>query len=161
MDLCICSYYFQAKQSKTNLRKFGLSTELINQIFVYHSPTDAAPQFLQKLIPKTNLHVNTVSIEKLIDFSAQGLIKLIKKEPSKIWLYQQTQDKSGIGLTEKKRTKIATAGDQGPVSRKPRNLSGDIILFVSSKRRCSVTRNFAVILIFIPFTTFEKSRFTE
>ena len=27
------------------------STPLINQIFVYHSPTDAAPQFLQKLIP--------------------------------------------------------------------------------------------------------------
>ena len=26
----------------------------MNQIFVYHSPTDAAPQFLQKLIPLTN-----------------------------------------------------------------------------------------------------------
>ena len=26
--------------------KLALSTELINQIFVYHSPTDAAPQFL-------------------------------------------------------------------------------------------------------------------
>ena len=28
-----------------------LSTLLINKIFVYHSPTDAAPQFHQKLIP--------------------------------------------------------------------------------------------------------------
>ena len=27
--------------------KFGLSTELINQIFVYHSPTDAAPVSLE------------------------------------------------------------------------------------------------------------------
>ena len=36
-------------------RKFGLLTELINQIFVYHSPTDAAPQFLQKLIPFTQI----------------------------------------------------------------------------------------------------------
>jgi len=26
--------------------QFALSTLLINQIFVYHSPTDAAPQFL-------------------------------------------------------------------------------------------------------------------
>ena len=26
--------------------QFTLSTPLINQIFVYHSPTDAAPQFL-------------------------------------------------------------------------------------------------------------------
>ena len=31
--------------------QFTLSTPLINQIFVYHCPTDAAPQFLQKLIP--------------------------------------------------------------------------------------------------------------
>ena len=33
--------------------QFTLSTPLINQIFVHHSPTDAAPQFLQKLIPFT------------------------------------------------------------------------------------------------------------
>ena len=31
--------------------EFTLSTPLINQIFVFHSPTDAAPQFLQKLTP--------------------------------------------------------------------------------------------------------------
>ena len=31
--------------------QFTLSTPLINQIFVFHSPTDAAPQFLQKLTP--------------------------------------------------------------------------------------------------------------
>ena len=37
--------------------------------------------------------------------------------------------------------------------------SGDIILFVSSKRRLFEARNFAV--IFIPFTTFEKTSFTE
>ena len=43
---------------------------------------------------------------------------------------------------------------QGPVSLKSRNCSGDIILFVSSKRRCSVS----VILMFIPFTTYEKKR---
>ena len=33
--------------------QFTLSTPLINQIFVYHSSTDAAPQFLQKLITFT------------------------------------------------------------------------------------------------------------
>ena len=33
--------------------QFTLSTPLINQIFVFHSPTDAAPQFLQKLTPYT------------------------------------------------------------------------------------------------------------
>ena len=31
-----------------------LSTPLINQIFVFHSPTDAASQFLQKLTPFTD-----------------------------------------------------------------------------------------------------------
>ena len=31
--------------------QFTLSTPLINQIFVFHSPTDAVPQFLQKLTP--------------------------------------------------------------------------------------------------------------
>ena len=35
--------------------QFTLSTPLINQIFVFHSPTDAAPQFLQKLTPFTHL----------------------------------------------------------------------------------------------------------
>ena len=34
------------RQAMPYVRKFGLSTPLINQIFVYHSPTDAAPQFL-------------------------------------------------------------------------------------------------------------------
>ena len=41
-----------------------------------------------------------------------------------------------------------------------RNMS-DIILFVSSKRRRLKERNFAVILIPIPFTTYEKTNFTE
>ena len=40
-------------------------------------------------------------------------------------------------------------------------ISGDIILFVSSKRRCLKARNFAVIFIFIPFKTYEKTSFTE
>ena len=41
------------------------------------------------------------------------------------------------------------------------HISGDIILFVSSKRRRLKARNFAVILIFIPFTTYEKTSLTE
>ena len=47
----------------------------------------------------------------------------------------------------------------GPISRK----SGDIILFVSSKRRRLEARNFAVIFIFIfiPFTTNEKTSLTQ
>ena len=40
-------------------------------------------------------------------------------------------------------------------------ISGDIILFVSSKLRRLEARNFAVIFIFIPFTTYEKTSFTE
>ena len=41
------------------------------------------------------------------------------------------------------------------------HISGDIILFVSSKRRRLEAPNFAVILIFIPFTTYEKTSLTE
>ena len=40
-------------------------------------------------------------------------------------------------------------------------ISGAIILFVSSKRRRLEARNFAVIFIYIPFTTYEKTSFTE
>ena len=40
-------------------------------------------------------------------------------------------------------------------------ISGDIILFVSSKRRRLKARNFAVIFTFIPCTTYQKTRFTE
>ena len=46
-------------------------------------------------------------------------------------------------------------------SKAPKRISGDIILFVSSKRRRLEERNFAVIFIFIPFTTYEKTSFTE
>ena len=38
---------------------------------------------------------------------------------------------------------------------------GDIILFVSSKRRRLEARNFPVIFIFIPFATYEKTSFTK
>ena len=41
------------------------------------------------------------------------------------------------------------------------HISGRIILFVCSKRRRLEARNFAVILIYIPFTTYEKTSFTE
>jgi len=44
-----------------------------------------------------------------------------------------------------------------PVSRKSRNFSDDIILFVSSKRRRSETRNFAVTLFFFPLQIKKRS----
>ena len=50
------------------------------------------------------------------------------------------------------------------VSRKSRNFSGVFrvtFLFVSSKRRRSEARNFAVIFVFLLFTTYEKTSFTE
>ena len=40
-------------------------------------------------------------------------------------------------------------------------ISGDIILFVSSKRRRLEARNFAIILNCIPFTIYQKPSFTE
>ena len=40
-------------------------------------------------------------------------------------------------------------------------ISGDIILFESSKLRRFEARNFAVILIFIAFTAYEKASFIE
>ena len=39
-------------------------------------------------------------------------------------------------------------------------ISCDMILFVSSKRKRPKGRNFAVILIFIPITTYQKTSFT-
>ena len=52
----------------------------------------------------------------------------------------------------------------GRFSKVPRlfgRISGDIILFVSSKWRRLEARNFAVILIFIPCTTYEQTSFTD
>ena len=40
-------------------------------------------------------------------------------------------------------------------------ISGDVIVFVFSKRGCLEAPNFAVILIFIPFITYEMTSFTE
>ena len=42
-----------------------------------------------------------------------------------------------------------------------RRISGDIIHSVSWRRKRLEADNFAVILIFIPFTTYEKNSFTE
>ena len=41
------------------------------------------------------------------------------------------------------------------------HVSGDLILFVSSKRRDLEARNLAAISIFVLVTTYEKSSFTE
>ena len=51
--------------------------------------------------------------------------------------------------------------DQGPVSQKSWNSSGDIILFPSPKQRRLEALNFAIILISILFTTYKKTGFTE
>ena len=50
---------------------------------------------------------------------------------------------------------------RGPFLERPDTCAGDIILFVSSKHRCSVSRNFAVILIFTPFTAYKKTSCKE
>ena len=55
---------------------------------------------------------------------------------------------------------LARAGIWVPSLEIPEIL-GYIILFVSSKRRRLEARNFAVILIYIPFTKYEKTSFTE
>ena len=47
------------------------------------------------------------------------------------------------------------------VPKRSGRISGDTNLFVSSKRRRIEARNFAVILIVIPFTTHGKTTFTE
>ena len=40
-------------------------------------------------------------------------------------------------------------------------ISGDVVLFISSKPGRLEARNFAVIFTFIPFTTYEKTSCTE
>jgi len=65
---------------------------------------------------------------------------------------------------ENQSTLRGTSQSRGPFLYSPETFSGtfqDIILFVSSKRRCPKPRNIAVIFIFIPFTTYEKTSFTE
>ena len=46
--------------------QFTLSIPSINQTFVYHSPTDAATQFLQKLTPFTHLLKRLRSTERIL-----------------------------------------------------------------------------------------------
>ena len=60
--------------------------------------------------------------------------------------------------------RITCAGPYARFSKVPEVFGlilGDIILFVSLKRRHLEARNFAVILIIIPFTTYEKTSFAE
>ena len=45
---------------------------------------------------------------------------------------------------------------RGAFLKRPETFSGDIILFVSSKQRCSVSRNFAVILILLPLQDIKR-----
>ena len=69
-----------------------------------------------------------------------------------------------ITITFERHFVIVMFGPGARFSKVPRlfgRISGDIILFVSSKRRCTEARNFADILIFISYTTYEKISFTE
>ena len=63
--------------------QFTLSTSLINQIFVYHSLTDAAPQFLQKLIPFTHkFHGRLIPTKhRRIGQSKSSILRRAKKTP--------------------------------------------------------------------------------
>ena len=66
-----------------------------------------------------------------------------------LWLEKTSQGNLGPGTCFSKVPKLFG------------RISGDIILFVSSKLRCLEARNFAAIFIFILFTTYEKTSFTE
>ena len=72
-----------------------------------------------------------------------------KKGKPSVWNTKNTQNRKNSGVRFSKVPKLFG------------RISGDTILFVSSKRRRLEARNFAVILIFIPFTTYEKTSFTE
>ena len=69
-----------------------------------------------------------------------------------------------ITITFERHFVIAMFGPGACFSKVPKlfgRISGDIILFVSSKQKRLETRNFAVIFIFTPFTTYEKTSFAE
>ena len=62
------------------------------------------------------------------------------------------------------RTGVILLGSGDRFSKVPKlygRISGDMILFVFSKRRRLVARNSAVILIFTPFRAYEEISFTE
>ena len=73
-------------------------------------------------------------------------------------------ESSSYGLPIDMALLVACFGPRACFSKVPKlfgRISGAIILFASSKRRRLEARNFAVILIFIPFTIYEKTSFTE
>ena len=80
---------------------------------------------------------------------------------------QRSEDIKGIVVPDIGPKNFGTFEKQAPGACFPKvpklfgRISGDIILFVSSKRRRLEARHFAVILIFSPFSTFEKTSFTE
>ena len=55
---------------------FSLSTPLINQIFVYNSRTDAAPQFLQKLILFPSFGPSRKGLRAVATFGVYGVMNL-------------------------------------------------------------------------------------
>ena len=59
----------------------------------------------------------------------------------------------------KQRLLVGGAQSRGPFPE--RRIAGAIIVFLFSKRRRLEARNLAVIFTFIPFTTYERSSFTE
>ena len=82
--------------------QFTLSTPLINQIFVYHSPTDAAPQFLQKLIPFTHkFHGRLIPTKhRRIGQSKSSILRRAKKTPR----YSKNEQIVSESYTERKET---------------------------------------------------------
>ena len=69
--------------------------------------------------------------------------------------------KSDLAMDFFKITPRCHSGGDKQVPRLSGRVSGDLILFVSSKQRRLEARNFAVILMFVPFTIYEKISFIQ
>ena len=71
--------------------QFTLSTPLINQIFVFHSPTDAASQFLQKTNPLYSyIHYPTIVgnfLKRTLVTFSQNFTKSLRLRDREIFAY--------------------------------------------------------------------------
>ena len=112
-----------------------------------------------KPCPGSRRYVQGPVSQKSQNFS--GLIRLSQFLFSVLLVFRTLKACSKISFSKQPDCSLTAGARFSKVPKLFGRISGYIILFVSSERRRLGTRNFAFILIFIPFTTYEKTGFPE
>ena len=123
-------------------------------MFILQAPKESSKELINEVGPIVS---NSSWLQKSPWISTRVPLMSVPVRHAHTKELSEIEQKKKVGKKREQEKKTFSQGTGARFSKVP----GDIILFVSWKQRRSKTRNFAVILIFLPITSCEMSSFTE